>query len=233
VLALGLWLSVRDRQRTPAANESLLHGLRLAASNPQTWILSGIGLSLTGPVLAFAGLWGAPWFKTVHGIERTEAAQLLSLVFLGWLVAGPTVGWLSDRLRRRRAVLLAGTALSTTTMAAILLYSSAHPVWLGTLLLLNGVGGACMIIAFAAGREHNQTAAGGAALGIINTCVVGSGALYQPLIGWLLDLGWEGGFEAGVRIYPAHVFQGALLVLPGGGLLGFALALVMREPRNR
>ena len=117
-------------------------------------------------------------------------------------------------------------------MATILLSASAHPAWLGALLFLNGAGGACMIITFAAGREHNHTAAGGAALGIINTCVVGSGALFQPLIGWLLDLGWAGDLEGGVRTYPANVFQGALLVVPGGGLLGFVLALALREPRE-
>ena len=233
VLAVALWLVVRDRSPSDVSRHGLLHGLGVAARNPQTWLVAGVGMSLTGPVLAFAGLWGVPWFAATHGVDRTEAARLLALVFIGWLVAAPLVGWLSDRMGKRRPLLVAGSALSSVTMLVLVLWSSASMAALALLLFLNGVGGACMVVSFAAGREHNPPFAGGAALGIVNTCVVGSGALFQPLIGWLLDLGWDGRVEAGIRLYPADAFRSALLVLPVAGLLGLVLALSMREPARR
>lgn len=228
VLAVCLWLAVRDRPRTPAP-AGLGTGLRVAAANRQTWILAGIGLSLTGSVLAFAGLWGVPWFAAVYQLPRAQAAQLLSLVFLGWLIGAPCGGWLSDRLRRRRPLLVAGTALSTLSIVALLYLNDLPLPLIAALLFFNGVGGSVMILTFAAGREHNPDHARGAALGIINTCVVASGALFQPLIGALLDWNWSGVVDNGVRLYSPTAYSMAMAVLPLGGAAGFLLALRLRE----
>lgn len=226
-LAAGLWLAVRDRPR-PFAPAKLAVGLRSAAGNPQTWLLAGIGLSLTGSALAFAGLWGVPWFAAVYQLPKPAAAQLLSLVFIGWLLGAPVIGWLSDRRGRRRPLLIAGTLLSTLTIATVL-YLKPPPALVGVLLFLNGVGGSSMILVFAAGREHNTEQARGAALGLINTCVVASGALFQPLIGALLDWRWQGAVSDGVRLYGVAAYDIALLALPLGAVLGFVLALLLRE----
>ena len=68
----------------------------------------------------------------------------------------------------------------------------------------------------------------GTALAIVNMGGLASGALWQPIIGGLLDLGWQGDFEImplsnatstasqGARIWPARhmraVMSGVLLV---------------------
>ncbi len=228
-LAIALWLTVRDDRGEQNATYSLRNGLLLAARNPQTWLLSLIGLSLTGPVLAFAGLWGVPWLEVAHGFDKAEGAKLVSLVFIGWLFGAPLIGWCSDRLGRRKPLLLIGTILSTGSIYAVISLPQATPELLSLLLIVNGIGGSSMILTFASGREHNEPIAVGSALGIINTCVVGSGALFQPLIGGLLDWYWAGGMHQGVRVYEPAAFDVALLALPVGGLLGLVCALCLRE----
>ena len=63
--------------------------------------------------------------------------------------------------------------------------------------------------------------------------MVGSGALFQPLIGALLDAGWEGSMAAGARIYPDDVFRGALWVLPAASLVGVLAAALLTETHCR
>lgn len=230
VLALTMWLVVRDRPAADNRRHSLGAGLKAAVSNPQTWIIALIGMSLTGSVLAFAGLWGVPWLRAAHGLDRNQAAQLLSMVFIGWLIGAPVLGWLSDRLQRRRILLSFGTALSAITITTVLYWHSAHVWMLGILLFFNGLAGSTMILTFAAGREHNPAYASGAALGVVNTFVVASGALFQPLIGWLLDLRWDGTIEQGVRVYGMDAYNSAMLVVPAGAIIGFLLTLFMRDP---
>jgi len=186
-------------------------------------------MTLTGPVLAFAGLWGVPWFAAVKAMPRSEAAAFLSMVFVGWLIGAPLMGWLSDKLQRRVPLLVVGTLLSTVTFAAILYLPGLTTRAIGALLFAGGIGGSVMILTFAAGRDHNPEYARGASLGIINTCVVASGALLQPLIGALLDLFWDGAMQDGVRVYSAQAYQQAMLCIPLGALCGFLLTFFVRE----
>lgn len=63
--------------------------------------------------------------------------------------------------------------------------------------------------------------------------VTASGGLLQPLIGWLLDLQWDGQTEAGVPVYLPGDYASALLVLPALSLLGALAASFMRRPPRR
>lgn len=233
LLAAGLWLTVQPHVPETTARIPLRQALKVAASNPQTWLFALVGMSLTGPVLAFAGLWGVPWFDVVKGLPRAEAAPLLSTVFIGWLIGAPLVGWLSDKLQRRVPLLVVGTMLSTFTIAAVLYVPELSQKAIMALLFFGGVGGAVMILTFAAGREHSPDYARGAALGIINTCVVASGALLQPLIGALLDLFWDGTVQDGVRVYSVQAYQRAMLCVPLCALVGFILTFFLREGESR
>jgi hypothetical protein len=75
--------------------------------------------------------------------------------------------------------------------------------------------------------------AAGATVGIINGFVVGSGAVLQPLLGWLLDLAWDGTMADGARVYTAAAYESAFLVLPVIGLFGLLIALIVRETYGR
>ncbi len=229
LLAAGLWLTVQPVKHDHSTRVPLRKSLKVAASNPQTWLFALVGMTLTGPVLAFAGLWGVPWFAVVKAMPRSEAAPLLSIVFVGWLIGAPLMGWLSDKLQRRVLLLVIGTLLSTLTFAAILYVPNLSVQVIGVLLFIGGVGGSVMILTFAAGRDHNPEHARGAALGIINTCVVASGALLQPLIGALLDLFWDGTILDGVRVYSSDAYQRAMLCIPLGALAGFLLTFFIKD----
>jgi MFS family permease len=232
LLATGLWLTVQPVRRDAVSSVPLRQSFRTAASNPQTWLFALIGMSLTGPVLAFAGLWGVPWFAAVKDMPRSEAAPLLSTVFVGWLIGAPLTGWLSDKLQRRVLLLVCGTLISTLTIVGVLYVPDLSVRTIAALLFVGGIGGSVMILTFAAGRDHNPEYARGAALGIINTCVVASGALLQPLIGALLDLFWDGTVQNGIRVYSAQAYQQAMLCIPVGALAGFLLTFFVSDARD-
>jgi len=88
-----------------------------------------------------------------------------------------------------------------------------------------------MTVTFAGARECNAPDSSGAALGLVNTCVMASGALYQPLIGLLLDWQWAGGMAAGARVYGVAAYGGALAVLPITAAVAAICALRLRGGR--
>ncbi len=231
IFALLLWLTARDRPRPVSrGGGGLLHGLRAVMRNPQTWLSAGYGFWITGPMLAFAGLWAVPYMSVVYGLDRTVAASVVALLFVGWMISAPLVGGLSDRLGRRRPLMIAGSLLTTLSLAAFLYIPDLPLAVVSALYLLNGATGAVMLLGFACGKEHNPPEASGAAIGFVNTAVMASGAVFQPLLGWLLDLHWTGEMAEGTRIYTAEAYRSAMSVLPVGCGLATLMAWLLREP---
>jgi hypothetical protein len=67
------------------------------------------------------------------------------------------------------------------------------------------------------------------ATSVVNTGSFLGAGLLQPLVGWVMDLGWDGGMSEGVRAYTGENYQIALLLLFACALSGLAGALRCRE----
>ena len=228
-LMLAAWAFVRDRRRGSGGVGAVFEGLRRVACNRQTWLNAVAGLGSTGPLLAFAGLWGVPYLQAVHEIDRVTAGSVTSVTFIGWGVGAPLIGWLSDRIGNRRPPLIAGLTLSALSLAAIL-YLPGIPLWgVGVLCFIIGFGGSAQIVCFALVREHNPPQLSGTAIGMVNALVTGAGALFQPTIGWLLDMSWDGVLVDGARVYAVGAYDLAFSVLIAGCIVGILCAMVMRE----
>ncbi len=236
LLALLLFYLVPMRspaQREVGARTSAFAGLHAIAGNPQTWICALIGFGMASSMLGFGGLWGVPWLQSVHGFTPTHAAATTSMIFVGWAIFSPFMGWISDRIGRRNPVLLAGALVALAALAILLNRPPSSPAAMMALIFVLGAGGSAMTVCFGSVRELNHPGYGSTAVGLMNMCVVGSGAVMQPLIGWLLDSKWDGALLDGARIYSAaaydYAFHSLLIMLALALIAGFGL----RETRCR
>jgi MFS family permease len=184
---------------------------------------------MSAPMLAFGALWGVPYTMQAYGLGKIEAASVMAPILFGFTAGAPAWGWLSDRIGRRKLPMLAG-ALTGFFATAGAIYIPGLPLTAySVLLFFMGFGGACMAVSYAATREHNAKGGTGAALGFVNMCSVLGGAVFQPLLGWLLDLQWDGNLVAGARVYAVEAYRLAFLVLPALPIAGFIAALRVRE----
>ncbi len=233
-LAAALWLVVRDREAAhghPGA--AFGAGLKAVATNPQTWVCALFGLAMTGPMLAFGGLWGVPYMGAKFGLERAEAAVAVSAIFIGWGIAAPVIGWASDRIGRRRPLMIFCGALSCASMLGVLYVPGLGLAATVALIGVHGAAASVMMLSFAVVRELNPPAVTASAYGFVNTAVVGSGAVFQPLIGIVLDLYWGGEMVAGARVYAPDIYGLAFAVLPAGAALGVVAGLMLKETNCR
>ena len=232
VLAAGLALTLRDKPRGASDDDdrpSLLKGLVFTMGRSRTWIAAGVGGSMTAAMLSFAGLWGVPFLITIRGLEKPEAAGILSIMFVGWAIGAPALGWLSDRFGRRKPLIVACSSLAAISMLGIVVFPTAPLWWLAVMLFLQGFGSSSIVLCFAVARQGCPAWAAGATIGIVNTFVVGSGAVLQPVMGWLLDLNWDGVMVDGARIYSESAYAVVMPILPATCALGLALSLALRE----
>lgn len=218
-----------QKQKIPGPGAGILEGLKRVSVNPQTWICALIGFGMAATMLGFGGLWGVPWLSSVHGYSTIEAAGITSMIFLGWAIFSPLLGWGSDRVGRRNLFLICGALLVEICLLLLLFATPESTALLMALLFLIGVGGSAMTVCFGSVKELNDSRYGSTSLGLVNMCVVGAGAVMQPLIGWLLDLGWDGTLLQGARIYSPDNYRLAFTSLLLVNALAFVAALFLRE----
>lgn len=229
-LAALMVLLLRDRPSGAppprAATAGMLRGLREVAGWPVTWLLAAAAGLIAAPVLTFAGLWGVPYLQQVDGLSRVQASLLTSGVLVAWAAGGPASGWLSDRLGRRRPVLVGSGLLLALLWVPLVLpgmpLGTRAACFVGAGLAAGG-----MIAAFAAARDRFGEGLAGSALGVVNSSVLLCGAAMQTLVGLLLDLGWDGAQARGVRVYGEAAFRLAFLAFPVCSLLAAAVAAAL------
>jgi MFS family permease len=236
VLAAAIWLIVRNHpeaaESVPAAtpaHESPLGGFGQSLRIRETWLLSVCGLAMGTPLLAFASLWAVPYLMAAYGLSRPAAAAMSSLVIVGWGAGAPVLGWLSDRLGRRKIPILAAVAIELIAFVTLVYVPGIPFVLVQGLMFVLGLAIGAMPILYALSREHSPLAATGATLALVNMAVIGAGAIFQPVVGWLLDLHWDGRLEAGVRLYSVEAFQAAFLVIVASLGIGLLAGLAARE----
>ncbi|NQU56325.1 MAG: MFS transporter [Rhodospirillales bacterium] len=248
-LAVLIWLIVRERVDdtmgpvspvSPVSNDDmgaetrgLLDGLKETMNNRQSWYAAIYGGTMTASILAFAGLWGVPYLMQAYGLERPAAAASTSLMLVGWGIGAPLFGWVSDRIEMRRLPMLVCSVIVLFLFLG-LVYIPDLPLGAArTLLFLHGFFNGGMVICFAVSREHNRPKQGGVTLGFVNMMVMSSGAFFQPFIGWLLDVNWDGTLKAGARVYSVQAYEMAFFSLVACGIVAIVMAFLLRETHCR
>ena len=240
VLALAIWLRVRDDPRdlsylshapAPAAggaHASILRGLAEVLSYRNIWILLLTPIGIAGAVLTFAGLWGVPYLRQVHGLETKEAAAITSLLLIAWAIGGPVLGALSERMGRRRPLYVATTVVALVGWLVVIFLPI--PIWLIIVTLwCTGFCSGNLIIGFAFAKESVPARLMGTAAGICNMGPLLGGMLLQPAVGWLLDRNWSGATAAGARLYDAAAYQAGFSLMAGCIVLSLCLIPFARE----
>jgi len=237
ILALGIWAIVRDHPLGAAPGHPGDRGPGIAATlrqvlgRRQNWIMAVVGAATSAPLLAFAGLWGVAWLMQVQGMTRPEAAATTSALLIGWALGAPLAGYLSDRLARRKPALIVATGGGLACLCTLLYLPGLPGAALPVLFFVTGLLLGAMVVCFAIIREINAAAITGTALAFFNMTVVGAGALFQPLIGALLDLNWDGALVEGAPLYSPDAYRAAFSVLVIFLIAGLGAAFLVRETR--
>ena len=217
----------------PVTDVSWLKNLWGVVSLPRVWPGFVVQFGMIGGLYSFMGLWAVPYLRDVHGLARGDAAGYLTTMLLSFAVGALFFGWFSDKIGRRKPVLIGGMLLYTLSWL-LLIFTNWTPGLPGQLLFgLMGFGGSSFVITFAAAKEVINPELSGMAVSVVNTgCFIGT-ALMQPIFGWMADRTWDGTMLGSVRVYSASDYHNGFLLMLAFTAVGLAGTVLLRETHCR
>ncbi len=220
VVAAVVWVATPAGHdaRPAGASRSILSMFapyKTILSNPQSYLCGFAAGLLFLPTTIGDMIWGVPFLRDGLGVGYAEAVNRASMVPLGWVIGCPLLGYVADRIGRRKPVLMGGAVLMLVAGGTFVYLPGLMPPYLLGLLL--GIGSGAAMIPYTIIKEVNPDKMKGSATGAINFLFFTLSALVAPLYGLLLQrLAAGGGLTLGV-------FQHASTV----GLAGIVLAIVL------
>jgi MFS family permease len=223
-LLLFAWLPAPPRK---ARNEdwvaSTTHAMKTVFMNPQSWLCGIIAGLLFIPTTIFDMVWGVRYLQEARGFDYGAAVMRSSMVPFGWIIGCPLLGFLSDRLGRRKPVIAAGAIVLLLCLAWIL-YGRIDLLPPYVLGLIAGVASGAAMLPYTVIKEANPPSMSGTATGVVNFLNFTFSALLGPVFASLL-VQVSGGAEARSLEHYQTAFQPLIV----GVALAIVLTLLLKE----
>ena len=191
-------------------------------ADPQSILCGLIAGLLFIPTTIFDMIWGVRYLQEAHGMDYGSAVMRSATVF-GWIIGCPLLGFLSDRLGRRKPVIV-GSAFVLLLCLAWILYGTPGVLPPYVVGLVAGIASGAAMLPYTIIKEANPPQFGGTATGVVNFLNFTFSALLGPVFGWILA-SQSGGAE---QMELGH-YQTTFMPLLIGVAIAILLTLVLKE----
>jgi sugar phosphate permease len=202
---------------------SAARAMRTVFLNPQSLLCGFIAGLLFIPTTIFDMVWGVRYLQEARGLDYGTAVMRSAAVPLGWMIGCPLLGFVSDRLGRRKPV-IAGAALVLLGCLAWILYGPANVLPPYVLALVAGIASGAAILPYTVIKEANPPQYSGTATGVVNFLNFTFSALLGPVFAGLLRSA-----SGGAETMALEHYQAAFVPLLYGVALALVLTLVLKE----
>ncbi|HEV2613957.1 MAG TPA: MFS transporter [Gammaproteobacteria bacterium] len=204
--------------------------LKAVLTNKQSWLnCLFVGL-MYGPSACFGEQWGAPFLSVNQNISITSAGHETGIMFIGLAIGCPILGWISDYFKTRVMVMRISVGICFILLTTVI-YGHLNPAWATAILFMYGFFNSGIVVSYAMASEINSRQFTGIALGLSNMSSVILGAIMIPIVGFILDLLWNGQILNGVHVFAPHEFKIAFLALPLGFIAAFIITFFQKDTR--
>ena len=222
ISAALFFLLPRDKPGTGGI-ATLLKSLGRVFRNPQSILCGAISGLLFIPTTILGMTWGVRFLQEARGREYESAIVLAATVPLGWMIGCPLLGFISDRLGRRKPVILGGTIVLLGAVTWVL-FGNPEILRGHTVGILMGIASGAAMLPYSVIKEANPPELGGTATGVVNFLNFTFSALLGPVFGARLVAMPEDSTDAALAHYQAG-FQPLLY----GILIALILTLFLKE----
>jgi len=225
-LLMGVLLFVllpKDETSSGSGLRTTISAFATVFKNPQSILCGLISGLMFIPTTIFDMIWGVRFLQDAHGIDYGAAVMRSATVPFGWIIGCPLLGLLSDRLGRRKPVII-GAAIVLLGCLAWILYGPPGVLPPYVLGLVAGVASGAAMLPYTVIKEANPPEYGGTATGVVNFLNFTFSALLGPVFGWILQ-----SVSGGASPLALEHFQATFTPLLYGVALAIVLTLLLKE----
>jgi sugar phosphate permease len=246
IMAVLMWIVIRNRPQdmgwpsiaeidhvgpgtaAPPKVIPLMEGARRVVTDKHFWPVAIWFFFLVGVFFSFGGLWAGHYLVQVYGLSAVQKGNVLSMIAVGMIVGSPLVSLLSDRVFcSRKKVLILATAALVAEMLVMNLFPRSIPygllyVWV---FLFAVSSSAIVVIGFTTTKELFPVEIAGTSVGTVNLFPFLGGAVFQPILGWVL----ESYPRTASGAYSLEGYKAMLLTLLAMSIIALASTFFMKE----
>jgi MFS family permease len=220
-----------DAQKEKASLQALgfWRSIRMALANPYNW-LGGLYTSLMNlPVFLLGALWGINYLVQVHHVSAVQASYATTVFFLGVIFGSPAFGWFSDHIGRRVLPMAIGAVLSLIVILVLMYVPNLSLTSIIALFFLIGFVTSSQVLSYPTIAELNPISITSTAVSVDSFLIMSSGAIFQPLFGWVMALHWNHAMLNDAPAYSAHDFLNAMWIMPISFVIALVVACLFKE----
>ncbi|MFN7097029.1 MAG: MFS transporter [Gammaproteobacteria bacterium] len=236
IISILIWLTILDgpvslvnqpiKKPLSILPRPVKNTLKMIVSEPQTWVTAIYAGLMVVPIIAFGELWAVPFLAKQYHLTTVMAANINAAIFIGIGIGGPVNGWLSSHFNQQRTVMLLGNLGALICLLTILYVNVPFIALLFVRLFAFGFLTSSMLFAFTINNQGFPHEYNGTVAAFTNIIIVVLGAVFQDLLGLLLDH-WRTTSQP--NGYTVATYHAALSVLPIVSLLCLGLLLFVHK----
>ena len=222
------WFSIKDPENkpTPTSKRRIKEDLKKIFSTRPLLAVLPVPFFVYGCFVSFQGLWAGPYLMNVYGMNKADASLSFMFISIGFILALPLAGFISDKMGKKKPVLLTGLILTLLFWLIMTFFGgNLGNYQLIALLAFLGFayGIACIFLTIPAALFPKEIA--GSAIASLNIFNFIGGGVFQFLMGFIID----STNQAGNAFIP---YQSIFIMSAIGVLLALVCSLFFKEQKR-
>jgi sugar phosphate permease len=198
-------------------------------SSKSIWMLGIANFLMVGTLEGFADVWGVSYLGISFGFTKSEAAGLISLIFIGMLFGGPLLAFLSKKFSGYYVIFGCGFGMAISFIL-LLSHCTVNHILLGVIFFSIGIMCCYQVIIFGVGSQLTEKESAGLAVAFLNCMNMLGGSFFHTIIGKVMDIFWTGNFCInGLKNYEITSYQYAIAIIPISAIIGSIIAISSKK----
>lgn len=174
-----------------------------------------LAIGVYTPLSALADLWGTSFLRQKFLLERSDAAQISMMMYVGLAIGSILLSWFCEKYKLINRGIQLCSILLLLSFGLLLYGPNFSSIYLILLLIVIGFLCGAEMMCFTGAASFTKPENSGITIGVVNTMNMLGGAILQYVIGFGLDWQWSGKFEYNLRTYSTneYIFSLSSLVI--------------------